>query len=246
METRETRKLAIIPTWRDPNIANVISRFRTGVVDEICVVADEPAPMLIEQMRSAGKTARLPMHIIVNEERKGIGYAIRKGMSYALEKGYDVVVVMAGNQKDDPTEIARLLKPIVEEGYDYVQGSRFLPGGKHKNLPLFRGIFNRVWPFIWTLFTSKRCTDVTNGFRAYRTRILEDKRVDLNQQWLDGYALEYYLHYKALTTGYRTKEAPVSKIYSHRNRGGYSKISPLRDWWQIVGPFIYLALRVKK
>jgi hypothetical protein len=46
--------------------------------------------------------------------------------------------------------------------------------------------------------------------------------------------------------GYKTKEVPVSKTYSHNGRGGYSKISPLKDWWEIVGPLIYLKLGVKR
>jgi hypothetical protein len=46
--------------------------------------------------------------------------------------------------------------------------------------------------------------------------------------------------------GYRIKEVPVSKIYPFWHKGGYSNISPLRDWWKIVGPLIYLKLGVKK
>jgi hypothetical protein len=63
---------------------------------------------------------------------------------------------------------------------------------------------------------------------------------------LAGYQLEYYLHYKALTLGYRTKEVPVSKTYPYRHKGGYSHIRPLHDWWGIVGPLLYLRLGVRK
>jgi dolichol-phosphate mannosyltransferase len=98
---------------------------------------------------------------------------------------------------------------------------------------------------VWTLLTNVRCTDVTNGFRAYSLRIFSDKRVDIWQSWLDNYELEYYIHYKVLTLGYRMKEVPVSKVYPYRHKGGYSNISPFRDWWKIVGPLVYLRLGVK-
>ena len=177
--------------------------------------------------------------------REGIGHAIRQGIRYALDHGYSVVVVLAGNNKDDPREIPRLLEPIVIEDYDYVQGSRFLSGGRRVNNPFLRGVFSRFYPFFWTLFTDVRCTDVTNGFRAYKLKLFEDPRINIWQSWLDNYELEYYIHYKVLTLGYKTREVPVSKVYSHRHKGGYSQISPFRDWWKIVGPLIYLRLGIR-
>jgi hypothetical protein len=96
------------------------------------------------------------------------------------------------------------------------------------------------------MMTNVRCTDVTNGFRSYKLELFDDERINIWQNWLDEYELEYYIHYKVLTLGYKTKEVPISKIYSHKNKGGYSQISPFRDWWKIVGPLIYLKLGVKK
>src|SRR5947199_330655 len=86
---------------------------------------------------------------------------------------------------------------------------------------------------------------ITNGIRAYKASILQDSRIDVWQPWLDGYELEYYLHYKALTLRYRFTERPVTKTYSHVGRRGYSHISPFRDWWQIVGPMFLLRLGVR-
>jgi dolichol-phosphate mannosyltransferase len=113
-------------------------------------------------------------------------------------------------------------------------------------MPFVRKVFNRLYPLIWTLLTQKKCTDVANGFRCYRIEILRDHRIDLDQRWLDGYSLEYYLHYKVLTLGYRVMEVPVSKIYPFGNKGGYSKIQPLKHWWPIASPLILLFLGVRK
>ena len=241
------RKIAIIPSFNDrKNILKVLARFRDKIVDEICLVVDCATKDDLAEIGKAASKIGIPIHIIANGERKGIGYSIRLGIEYAIHKGFDVTVVMAGNNKDDPREISRLLTPILNEGYDYVQGSRFLPGGKPVKNPLLRGVFSRFFPLFWTLFTNIRCTDVTNGFRAYKLKIFLDKRIDIWQSWLESYELEYYIHYKVLTLGYKTREVAVSKVYPFRNKGGYSKISPLRDWWTIVGPLVYLKLGVKK
>lgn len=240
------RKIAIIPVFKDRgNIVKVLAKFRDKIVDEICIVVDCATKDDLDEIGKAAAKIGTPVHIVKNRERKGVGYAIREGIEYALSKGYDVAVVMAGNNKDDPREIPRLLTPILKEDYDYVQGSRFLLGGKRVKNPFLRGVFSRLFPFFWTLFTNIRCTDVTNGFRAYKLKIFLDKRINVWQDWLDGYQLEYYIHYKVLTLGYETKEVPVSKVYPYRHKGGYSSISPLRDWWKIVGPLVYLKLGVK-
>jgi dolichol-phosphate mannosyltransferase len=242
-----TRSITIIPVYHDSgNIQEVLTKFPDDAVDEICLVVDCATKEESDEIAEASGKIATPVHAIFNKERKGIGSAIREGIEYALKKGSDLVVVMAGNNKDDPKEISRLLEPIQKEGYDYVQGSRFLPGGKRVKNPFLRSVFSRIYPFVWTLFTNIRCTDVTNGFRAYRLEIFRDKRINIWEDWLDNYELEYYVHYKVLTLGYKMKEVPVSKIYPYRHKGGYSKIAPFRDWWKIVGPLIYLKLGVRK
>ena len=241
------RKIAIIPVYNSTaNLVTALNKFRDNTVDEICLVVDCPSKDDRNEIGKATAQMRTPVHIISKRERKGVGYAIREGVEYALSKGYDVAVVMAGNNKDEPREIPRLLTPILREGYDYVQGSRFLPGGKRVKNPFLRGLFSRIFPFIWTLFTNVKCTDVTNGFRAYKLKIFSDRRIMIKQSWLDSYQLEYYIHYKVITLGYRMKEVPVSKIYPFRHKGGYSSISPIRDWWKIVGPLVYLKMGVKE
>ena len=87
-------------------------------------------------------------------------------------------------------------------------------------------------------------TDSTNGFRAFRTTLLDDQRLDLQQQWLDGYELEPYLLYKAIRCGYRVREAPVTKRYDLSR--GYTKMRPFIDWWSILRPVVYLGLGIRK
>jgi dolichol-phosphate mannosyltransferase len=241
------KTIAIIPVYGDSDtIGTVLEKFEPSSVDEICVVADKPGAITLEAIEEARRQIRVPVKTIQNPVRNGIGYAIRQGYKYALENGFELIVIMAGNGKDDPRQIPRLTTPITEEGYDYVQGSRFLPGGRREKNPFLRSIFTRLFPYFWSFMTGVRCTEVTNGFRAYKAMIVEDSRINLRQSWLDGYELEYYLHYKVLTLGYRFTERPVTKDYSAMQNKKYSHISPSKDWWQIVGPLLMLRLGVKK
>ncbi|MDA0746536.1 MAG: glycosyltransferase family 2 protein, partial [bacterium] len=112
--------------------------------------------------------------VLRDEENGGTGYAVKKVVRYARENGYRVVVLVAGNGKDDPGQAERLLKPIYEEGYDYVQGSRRLTGGRAESLPLFRQFMVPVHAWLFRLLTGFPCTDALNGFRAYKVDIFFD------------------------------------------------------------------------
>jgi len=241
-----SRKIVIIPVYDQiGTIGKVLSRFVELGVNQICLIVDCPTSTLLREIDIAARGIKIPVHIVKNRRRMGIGYALKKGIKYALSEKYNVIVVMAGNNKDKPEEITRFLKAL-QAGYEYVQGSRFLLGGRCEKLPILRGTFVRFWPFIWALLTGKRCTDVTNGFRAYKAEILKDPRINIEQGWLNSYGLEYYIHFKALTLGYRFLEVPVSKIYPFRHKGGYSKIRPLKDRWHIVLPPLLLWLKLKR
>ena len=73
--------------------------------------------------------------VLRNERNLGIGASLKRVFEYALENGYDVLVIQAGNDKDDPLEIPALLAPIVSGVADFVQGSRYLGGGGFGNMP---------------------------------------------------------------------------------------------------------------
>ncbi len=211
---------------------------------------DRPYDVLIVDDGSTDDTAerlkRFPdMTVLRHERNLGVGAAQRDAFRYVLERGYDVIAFVAANNKDDPALIPRLLAPISEEGCDFVQGSRYLDGGSHAKMPLYRVFGTRyVHPFLFFLASGRWVSDTTNGFRAIRASLLRDPRIDLEQAWLDQYELEPYLFCKAVRLGYRVKEVPVTKIYPPKALG-YTKIKPITGWWSIMRPLVLMALRLK-
>lgn len=220
-------------------IRMTVERIVEASSHDVLVMDDGSTDGSIEALR------KFAVQIVSNKRNQGIGSAMKRAFDYALDNGYDIFVVMAGNNKDDPVEIPRLLKPIMEEGYDFVQGSRFLSGGGYGNMPFYRRLATRLHPIVFSLAVRRKVTESTNGFRAFRTSILCDPRVDWRQDWLDQYELEPYLLYKAITLGYRHTEVPVTKIYPPKSLG-YTKMRAFTGWWSILRPVVYLALGIKK
>jgi dolichol-phosphate mannosyltransferase len=221
-------------------IGHVVARTPREVVDCVLVVDDGSTDTTAQVARDEGAEV-LSMGRIC-----GVGAAIRSGLKHAREQGYDIAVIMAGNNKDNPAEIPRLLDPICDGEADLVIGSRYLPGGGYGgDMPLYRKFATRLHPWLMSFLTRKKLTETTNGFRAIRLTCLDDPRINLDQAWLDGYSLEVYILYKMIVCGFRHKEVPCTKIYPPRKIGN-TKMRPIFGWWDILRPVVLLGLGLKR
>jgi len=180
---------------------------------------------------------------IFHRENMGIGATIRDMINYSRENGYDVLAILSGNGKVNPKELRTMYLPVVEEGYDYVKGSRYINGGSCSNLPKFRGIAIPVFSFIVSIFMRKKVTDVTCLVNASKVEIYDDMNID--QEWLNKYELEYYILYYVLKKKMKIKEVPLNLRYPETKKD-YSKIKPFSGWWSIIRPWIFLILKIKK
>jgi dolichol-phosphate mannosyltransferase len=222
----------------EKKIGEVVRRAPRDIVDAVLVVDDGSTDRSADVAREQGAEV-LPLGRTV-----GVGAALRAGFRWAQERGFDVIAVCAGNNKDAPEELPRLLDPIAEQGVDFVQGSRYLAGGRTGGMPLYRHFATRLHPLLFSLSVRKRVTESTNGFRAFRTRLLDDGRINLDQAWLDEYELEPYLYWKTIRLGYKTAEAPVTKIYPPKAIG-YTKMKPITGWWSMLRPIVLLGLGLR-
>jgi dolichol-phosphate mannosyltransferase len=138
---------------------------------------------------------------------------LRMLMDYALNEGYEGLVMIDGNGKDGVEAIPSFFAAL-DEGFDYVQGSRYLPGGFEENTPWQRkiGVALLHAPLI-SLGAGFRYTDTTNGFRAISRRVMLDPRVNPFRDIFMTYNLHYYLSVRIPRLGYKVGELPVRRVY---------------------------------
>lgn len=149
-------------------------------------------------------------------EKKGSGKLsaqLRCGYAFALDQGYEGIITIDGNDKDDPEAIPRFIEAL-ENGIDFVQASRFLPGGIAENTPKSRDFAIRyIHAPCLSLASGFQWTDTTQGFRAYSRRMLLDPKIAPFRDVFSVYELLAYLSYRAPKLGYQCRELPTVRRY---------------------------------
>lgn len=229
----------ILPALNEAGkIGRSVARIPTELVDDVVVVDDGSTDGTAEEARAAGAV------VVSHETNRGVGAAIRTGIGRAQEAGIDLCGIIAGDDQDNPKEITRLADAIIDDGADFIQGSRYLPGGQRLNQPASRTAMTRSYSVFFSACARRRITDATNGFKLFRSEIT--RNMDLDQPWLDRYELEPYLLFTAIRQGFKVREVPVTKFYPPDREVGYTKMKAYRDWWGISRPMLLLALHIKK
>jgi dolichol-phosphate mannosyltransferase len=234
------RTIAIIPAYNEEGKIGLTVKSTINSVDFVLVVNDGSSD------NTDGEVKEAKGFVINHKKNRGAGAAIRTGIDYAIKNKYDVCVVLGGDNQDNGEEVPKLLEKI-KQGYDFVQGSRRLRGGKTVNMPLFRRITTKSFSTFFSLLTGFEITDGSNGFRAFKVAIFKNNRINLWQKWLDRYELEPYLYYMCIKEKFKVIEIPVTKKYPEtKERAMYTKMSPLSDYWKITRPLVFLKLGIKK
>lgn len=138
---------------------------------------------------------------------------LRCGYAWALLEGYEGIVTIDGNGKDGVDTIPDFLTAL-DEGFGYVQASRFVRGGYSENTPLARYLAIRlIHAPVLSLAARHWFTDTTQGYRAYSSAYLLDDRVQPFRDVFVRYELLAYLTVRASQLGYRVKELPTRRVY---------------------------------
>jgi glycosyltransferase involved in cell wall biosynthesis len=199
----------IIPAYNEaPSIAKVVSAIPKDLNATVIVVNNGSTDNTVEEATSAGA-------IVLDESKKGYGWACLKGIEYAQKDGADLLVFMDGDFSDYPSEMSLLIDPILEGKMDFVLGSRVLGERERGSLTPQQVFGNWLATRMIRVFYGAKFSDL-GPFRAIRTDALNALKMSDKTY---GWTIEMQI--KAAKKKLRFCEIPVS----YRKRIGVSKVS---------------------
>ncbi len=151
--------------------------------------------------------------LLVKDDAGKQGAQLRMGIFWSLQRGYKGILTIDGNDKDSIEDVPKFIEKL-QSGFDLVQGSRFIEGGRAINTPMIRYFAVRlIHAPIISLTARHWFTDTTNAYRAYSSKYLLDDRVKPLRDIFSGYELLAYLSVRATQLGYKAVEIPVTRRY---------------------------------
>lgn len=156
--------------------------------------------------------------LLVKQDIGKQGAQLRMGFWWAIKRGYKGIITIDGNNKDSIEDVPRFIEKL-EEGYDFIQGSRFVKGGQAINTPFIRTISVKlIHAPIISITAGQHFTDTTNAYRAYSVKYLTDSRVQPLRDIFMTYELLAYLSVRATQLGMKACEIPVTRAYPRKGK----------------------------
>ena len=162
----DLRRVAIVPAFNEAQIVGrVIDELMAQDAElDVVVIDDGSVDATAEVAREHGAIVlRLPFNL-------GIGGAVQTGFRYAFEHGYDIAVRVDGDGQHDPSQLGRVVAPVLADEADIAVGSRFVGEGDGYRSSRSRRVGIRLLALVVSRIVGRRVTDTTSGFQALNRR----------------------------------------------------------------------------
>jgi hypothetical protein len=204
------RIAVVIPAYNEAeSVGDVVRQIPPEVCGEKTVILVVDDGSRDDTSEAAAKAGAIVARHVIN---RGGGAALRTGYRLMAESGALVVVTLDADGQHLPSEMERLVKPVLDDEVDVAHGSRVLgdadPNTRSRELGIV--LFNRMISFI----TRTKVSDASNGYRAVRTTVLPQLVLRQEQFHTSEFLIE------AIKRGVPAKEVPVTVA---KRKHGHSK-----------------------
>jgi glycosyltransferase involved in cell wall biosynthesis len=156
-------------------------------VEKVLEIADEDLSLEIFIVDDASSDGSLLIARELENEHKKLmvlAHARNQGKGAALRTGFeratgDFVAVQDADLEYRPTELKKLLEPLIADEADVVFGSRFLSPGAHRVLYFWHSLGNKFLTFVSNMFTDLNLTDMETCYKVFKREVIQ--AIDLKE-----------------------------------------------------------------
>jgi glycosyltransferase involved in cell wall biosynthesis len=213
----------IIPCYNEEKTIEKVIKSIPKEVFEIIVVDNNSTDKTAEIAKKLG--AR-----VLKESRQGYGFALQRGFKKA--KG-DIIVTLDGDGQYPAEKILELVEYLEKNNLDFVNGSRF-PLVNKNSLTLERRVGNCLLNFVASILFLRKFKDTQSGMMVFKKEIL--RKINLES---GDMPISQELKIKSILAGFKFKEVHIP----YYQRGGESKLSPLKHGFKNLGEIILLRIK---
>jgi len=175
LNINETSFAVIIPVYNEEIviqkcIEQVICILSKITEKSIIVVVDDGSTDSSNKILNSLLDKHKKLNLITNKINSGYGGALQSGIQFALLNGYKYVLFMDSDLTNDPIDIIKFHKKMVE-GFDVIKATRYAVGGGFIDVNWKRILISKIGNYISCKLFGIPISDCTNGFRAIKTEL---------------------------------------------------------------------------
>jgi len=163
----------VIPCYNEEKQIGKVIATIPDYVDHLIIIDDQSTDrtkLVAEELASKDKRVK----IIIHQKNQGVGAAIASGYKWARDHEVDIAVVMAGDAQMDPSQMPKLLDPIVLDKADYTKGNRLKYPSAYEMIPKTRFFGNQILSFFTKIASGYwSISDAQNGYTAINLKALK-------------------------------------------------------------------------
>jgi len=218
--------LVCIPAFNEEGAIGKLVKKTLSYVDSVVVCDDGSSDNTTKEAEDSGA------HVIVHNENKGKGSALKSLFEHARHSSADIIVTIDGDGQFLPEEIKKLTNPIIENISDVVVGYRF---DDDTEMPSYRKIGNKILDHATNIVSSIPIRDTQSGFRAY-----SKKAIELIEFSNDGFTADSEILINASKHDLRISEEKITVVYDTGRRT--STKNPILHGSGVLGSLIEMIL----
>jgi glycosyltransferase involved in cell wall biosynthesis len=166
-----------IPAYNEEeSIASVIDKVMEIYTEQATRIKGYRVEMLVVNDGSSDRTEEIAnskgVDVVSHPRNLGLGAATRTAMETAFQMGADVAIKLDADFQHDPSDIEKVIMPILENKTDICWGSRFA-GKINYRMPLVRHLGNKFFTWVMNRLTNYEISDAQTGLMAYSRKYLK-------------------------------------------------------------------------